>query len=375
MKLSIVIPVYNEVGTISNIVEVVEAVSLPEGVSERQIVLVDDYSTDGTREILRGMENRHTVIYHQENGGKGSALQSGFAAATGDVVIVQDADLEYDPREYGKLLDPILAGQADVVYGSRFAGGESHRILYYWHSLGNKALTWISNMLSDLNLSDMETCYKVFRKAILDRLSLREKRFGIEPEITAKVAELAREEGVRIYEVGISYHGRTYAEGKKIGLKDAFRALYCIIKYNTTRLAKLIRYGMMGVFVALSQVLAITALVELAGLDGLRGENIANLISIEVSIIVGYLLHSRVTWQAGRFGRPRGARFWAFLRFHGVTLFSAAIRAGVFYLLSTTGMHYRLNAIIGVVIAVILNFLGYDRLVFRERGRWTRSSE
>jgi glycosyltransferase involved in cell wall biosynthesis len=375
VKLSIVIPVYNEVGTISNIVEVVEAVSLPEGVSERQIVLVDDYSTDGTREILRGMENRHTVIYHQENGGKGSALQSGFAAATGDVVIVQDADLEYDPREYGKLLDPILAGQADVVYGSRFAGGESHRILYYWHSLGNKALTWISNMLSDLNLSDMETCYKVFRKAILDRLSLREKRFGIEPEITAKVAELAREEGVRIYEVGISYHGRTYAEGKKIGLKDAFRALYCIIKYNTTRLAKLIRYGMMGVFVALSQVLAITALVELAGLDGLRGENIANLISIEVSIIVGYLLHSRVTWQAGRFGRPRGARFWAFLRFHGVTLFSAAIRAGVFYLLSTTGMHYRLNAIIGVVIAVILNFLGYDRLVFRERGRWTRSSE
>ena len=375
MKLSIVIPVYNEVGTISNIVEVVEAVSLPEGVSERQIVLVDDYSTDGTREILRGMENRHTVIYHQENGGKGSALQSGFAAATGDVVIVQDADLEYDPREYGKLLDPILAGQADVVYGSRFAGGESHRILYYWHSLGNKALTWISNMLSDLNLSDMETCYKVFRKAILDRLSLREKRFGIEPEITAKVAELAREEGVRIYEVGISYHGRTYAEGKKIGLKDAFRALYCIIKYNTTRLAKLIRYGMMGVLVALSQVLAITALVELAGLDGLRGENIANLISIEVSIIVGYLLHSRVTWQAGRFGRPRGARFWAFLRFHGVTLFSAAIRAGVFYLLSTTGMHYRLNAIIGVVIAVILNFLGYDRLVFRERGRWTRSSE
>ncbi len=262
-----------------------------------------------------------------------------------------------------------------MVYGSRFAGGESHRILYYWHSLGNKGLTWISNMLSDLNLSDMETCYKVFRKGILDRLSLREKRFGIEPEITAKVAELAREEGVRIYEVGISYHGRTYAEGKKIGLKDAFRALYCIIKYNTTRLAKLIRYGMMGILVALSQVLSITALVELGGLEGLRGENIANLISIEVSIIVGYLLHSRVTWQAGRFGRPRGARFWAFLRFHGVTLFSAAIRAGVFYLLSTTGMHYRLNAIIGVVIAVILNFLGYDRLVFRERGRWTRPTE
>jgi putative flippase GtrA len=336
---------------------------------------VDDYSTDGTRDVLREWEETHTVIYHEKNGGKGKALQSGFSAATGDVVIVQDADLEYDPNEYSKLLEPILAGKADVVYGSRFAGGESHRILYYWHSLGNKALTWMSNMLSDLNLTDMETCYKLFRREILDRITIRENRFGIEPEITAKVAELAREEGVRIYEVGISYHGRTYAEGKKIGLKDAFRALYCILKYNTTRLAKLFRYGMMGILVALSQVLSITALVELGGLEGLTGENIANLISIEVSIIVGYFLHSRVTWQAGRAGRKPGARLRAFAQFHAVTLFSAAIRAGVFYVLSTTGMHYRLNAIIGVAIAVILNFLGYDRLVFRERGRWARPSE
>ena len=375
MKLSVVIPIYNEAATISEIVQVVESVKLPEGVTDRQLVLVDDYSTDGTRDVLREWEDTHTVIYHEKNGGKGKALQSGFSAATGDVVIVQDADLEYDPNEYGKLLEPILNGKADVVYGSRFAGGESHRILYYWHSLGNKALTWMSNMLSDLNLTDMETCYKLFRKEILDRITIRENRFGIEPEITAKVAELAREEGVRIYEVGISYHGRTYAEGKKIGLKDAFRALYCILKYNTTRLAKLIRYGMMGILVALSQLLSITALVELGGLEGLTGENIANLISIEVSIIVGYFLHSRVTWQAGREGRKPGARLRAFVQFHAVTLFSAAIRAGAFYVLSTTGMHYRLNAIIGVAIAVILNFLGYDRLVFRERGRWARPSE
>lgn len=370
MKLSVVMPVYNEEQTLERIVSAVEAVQLPPEVNEREIVLVDDCSTDGTREILKGYEMRHTVIYQRQNGGKGKALQAGFKAATGDMVIVQDADLEYDPNEYGKLLQPIIDGKADVVYGSRFAGGESHRILYYWHSLGNKALTWLSNMMSDLNLTDMETCYKLYRKPVLDRITIHENRFGIEPEVTAKVAQMAREEGLRLYEVGISYHGRTYEEGKKIGLKDAFRALYCILKYNTTGLAKFTRYGLMGILVAISQLIAITLLVEYGGLAGVTGENIANAVSIEVSILVGFFLHSRLTWQVGPRGMGWGVgrRIRALFGFHGVTFLSAAIRIGLFYALSLTGLFYRLNALIGIVVAVILNYFGYDRLVFR-RGR------
>ena len=362
-------PVYNEKNTLEEIISLVEQTELPPDITDVELVIVDDYSTDGSRDILQRYENRHTVIYHEKNGGKGKALQTGFRAATGDVVIVQDADLEYDPNEYGRLLQPIIAGKADVVYGSRFAGGESHRILYYWHSLGNKLLTWLSNMMSDLNLTDVETCYKVFKRSVLDRITIYENKFGIEPEITAKVSAIARNEGLRLYEVGISYHGRTYNEGKKIGLKDAFRALYCIIKYNTTGLAKFTRYGFIGVLVALSQLITLTVLVEFTGMDGVRGENIANLISIEVSIMVGFFLHSGITWQVG----PKGLG-WGFCRkvkaligFHGVTFLSAIVRAVMFYVLSLTAMPYRLNALIGIIIAVILNFLGYDRLIFRER--------
>jgi glycosyltransferase involved in cell wall biosynthesis len=371
MKLSVVKPVYNEEATLREIVSVVESVQLPQPFTGIELVMVDDCSSDGTHAILKEYEDRHRVIYHETNGGKGKALQTGFRAATGDVVIVQDADLEYDPHEYGKLLQPIIDGKADVVYGSRFAGGESHRILYYWHSLGNKSLTWLSNMMSDLNLTDMETCYKVFKRPILDRITIYENRFGIEPEVTAKVAQMAREEGLRIYEVGISYHGRTYDEGKKIGMRDAFRALYCILKYNTTGLAKFTRYGLMGILVALSQLAAITGLVELAGLEGVQGENLANIISIEVSIIVGFFLHSRLTWQVGPKGQgwSVGRRIRALLGFHGVTFLSAAVRVGLFYSLSLTGMPYRLNALIGIVVAVILNFFGYDRFVFRRKER------
>ena len=227
--LSVVIPCYNEIATIESIVDAVER----SPVSELEIILVDDGSTDGTRELLRDkLEARVArVIYHPVNRGKGAALRSGFAAATGEMVIVQDADLEYDPQEYPQLIAPILAGKADVVFGSRFSGGPSTRVLYYWHYLGNRFLTTLSNILTNINLTDMEVCYKVFRRDVLQKIRIEEDRFGFEPEITAKVARL----GCRIYEVGISYSGRTYMEGKKVGWRDGIRAVWCILKYNLLR--------------------------------------------------------------------------------------------------------------------------------------------
>jgi len=229
VKLSIVIPCYNELKTIRHIVDRVLAAP----VAGKEIIIVDDCSRDGTRDLLRAeiapLVDR--IIYHEVNQGKGAALRTGFAAATGDIVIVQDADLEYDPNEYPKLLQPILDSKADVVFGSRFAGGEAHRVVYFWHMVGNKFLTLLSNMFTNLNVTDMETCYKVFRRGVLEKIVIEEDRFGFEPEITAKVARL----DVVIYEVGISYYGRTYKEGKKIGWRDGIRALYAIIKYNAFR--------------------------------------------------------------------------------------------------------------------------------------------
>lgn len=227
MKLSVIIPCYNESKTIDTIIRQVLAVSLP---IDREIVIIDDFSTDGTRNYLQSLrENPNIrVVFHQENKGKGAALRSGFAHATGDIIIVQDADLEYDPNEYLKLLQPILDDRADVVYGSRFIGGDSHRVLYFWHSVGNRFLTLLSNMFTNLNLTDMEVCYKLFKRDILAQIELEEDRFGFEPEVTAKIARLK----CSVYEVGISYYGRTYEDGKKISWKDGVRAIYVILKYG-----------------------------------------------------------------------------------------------------------------------------------------------
>ena len=229
MKLSIVIPCFNEKTTILELIEAVRCAPI----QEKQIIIVEDGSTDGTREILKQIEGQADIdiIYHEKNRGKGAALNTGFAAANGDICIVQDADLEYDPPEFPLVIQPIVDGKADVVYGSRFQSGRPHRVVYFWHRIGNGVLTLLSNIFTDLNLTDMETCYKAFKREVIQSITIEEKRFGFEPEVTAKISN----KNLRIYEVGISYYGRTYSEGKKIGWKDGLRAIYCILKYNTWR--------------------------------------------------------------------------------------------------------------------------------------------
>jgi glycosyltransferase involved in cell wall biosynthesis len=236
-KLSIIIPAYNEGKTIHLILDKIKQVNLLQEI-EKEIIIVNDYSSDNTEEAINNYIKQNPTIRiqyykHSYNQGKGAALHTGIKEATGDFTIIQDADLEYDPNEYNLLLQPVIDGYADVVYGSRFLGGNPHRILFFWHTLGNKFLTTLSNIFTNLNLTDMETCYKMFRTESIQKLTLKEKRFGFEPEVTAKISRIPK---IRIYEVGISYYGRTYEEGKKIGWKDGFRAMYCIVKYGLLKL-------------------------------------------------------------------------------------------------------------------------------------------
>jgi len=365
MKLSIVIPVYNEKNTILEIIKIVKSVVLPEQIAEREIVLVDDHSKDGTRDILRNInDNEIKVFYHKINTGKGGALNTGFKQTTGDIIIIQDADLEYDPREYPKLLKPILDNKADVVFGSRFVGGDSHRILYFWHTMMNKFLTFLSNAFSDLNLTDMETCYKVFRKSILDQIDIEENRFGFEPEITAKIGELSRTKNIRVYEVGISYYGRTYDEGKKIGWKDGLRAFWCIFKYNTSGFSHFCKYTISGALIALSQFLIIIFLVDFLSFNTEYLKNIANLISVIIGLFLAFILHATITWRY-KF-KSRMDIFQKLLMFYFVSIISIIVRILAFYLFDKNGMDYRLNVVIGIVLVILMNFFGYDKLVFNK---------
>ena len=365
MLLSVVIPVYNEAQTFEIIFERIKKAKIPRGI-RREYVIVDDCSTDKTGKVLEKYqkEKRVSIYFHSKNMGKGAALHTGFEKAKGEYILIQDADLEYDPNEYAKLLGPILKNKADVVYGSRYLGGQPNRVLQFWHSFMNRFLTFFSNMLSDIYLTDMETCYKVFRKNLLKNFSLEEKGFGFEPEITAKFAELSRSQNIKIYEVAVSYHARTYEEGKKINWKDAVRAFWCILIYNHTLMAHLSKYLVNGFFIILLQFASMILLVRLSGFEG-DLENLANAISIGVTLFASFILHSWITWRYSF--KSILDVIMKLLLFMAIFSFVSALRIYVYSYFLDMGMSYVHNTLIGIFIAVAFNFLGYDKIVFKER--------
>ena len=358
VKLSIVIPCYNEEKTLEECVGRVLAIR--DETLELEIIIVDDCSRDKSLNVARGIEVDTpcvVVLKHEVNKGKGAALRTGFARATGDFVAVQDADLEYDPMDLRRLLIPLRNGEADVVLGSRFFSSDVHRVLYFWHSVGNRLLTLLSNMLTDLNLSDMETCYKVFRREVIQSIEIQENRFGFEPEVVAKIAQ----KRLRIYEMGISYHGRTYAEGKKVGMRDGWRALYCILKYNMPTVPIPVQFAFYVLIGALSAIVNLICFLTL--LKGGVGLTVSTLIAFFVAAFVNYLLSITLIFRhKAKWSGP--AEMAVYL---GLVIVVAIVDVVCTYLLVSSGLGPALAKILAAGFGLVFNYFGRRYIVFPEK--------
>jgi dolichol-phosphate mannosyltransferase len=362
-RLSIVVPCYNEESTLETCIRRVLAIA-DENLS-LEIIIVNDCSSDGTLQIALGLERSHPeirVVSHERNRGKGEALRTGFQNVTGDYVAIQDADLEYDPKDLRRLLTPLVNGIADVVLGSRFLSAGSHRVLYFWHSLGNRFLTFLSNMFTDLNLTDMETCYKVFRREVIREINIEEDRFGFEPEIVAKLAHMR----LRIYEMGISYRGRTYQEGKKIGAKDGIRALYCILRYNTHKAPMPMQ---LFLYLFIGGVAAVVNFLLFIGMfySGV-GENIAAPVAFSVAALVNYLLCIALLFRH----KARWNSTMEIIVYVLVVSIAGVIDLAITKVFIYSDFHAASSKIIATISVFILNFLGRKFFVFPEpsSGDW-----